>query len=225
MREVEFLPAWYPAYRRRRALVVTQTWATAVLIGAIGLGGVAAHQRVMAYESESRQLREEMQRTHAELKLLGEQLDLQDALRQQQRILAEVGLQVDVTRLLAELEGRMGPDVALLEFAADTEETVRRAERPAPGVAQATTDNSSGRAGVKSANPSIESSVDRKLKIRLVGVAPSDVDVANLLAGLTNKPLFDQVAMNYARERVSAGRVMREFELSFLINLNTPSAE
>ena len=34
MREVEFLPAWYPQVRRRRRLVVLQAWMTlAVLIG------------------------------------------------------------------------------------------------------------------------------------------------------------------------------------------------
>jgi hypothetical protein len=66
---------------------------------------------------------------------------------------------------------------------------------------------------------------DRKLKVKLVGIAPSDVEVANFLAGLTGRSFLDQVAMTYARDRVSDGRVMREFEVTFVINLSGAKSE
>ena len=60
-------------------------------------------------------------------------------------------------------------------------------------------------------------SVDRKLRVRLQGVAPTDTDVANFLSGITNVPFFEQVAMTYSRDRSDSGHVMREFEITFCL--------
>lgn len=215
MRDIDFLPGWYPVLRRRRALVVTQAWATAVLMATICLFGVAAHHRVMAFEDNGRVIQRELVQTRSELKMLDEQLRLKKQLEQQGIVQSRVGLQVDVTRLLGELEHLMGPDMALLELAAETQETVQ-----APKV-----NNNRSTVVNKSAKPETPAIVQRKLKLKLVGIAPSDVDVANFLAGLTNKPYFDQVAMTYAKDRVQEGRMTREFQLTFLINLDMPSAE
>lgn len=218
MREIEFLPNWYPTFRRRRGLVVAQAWATAVILTAIGLFGVAEHQKVMAEERAGAVLQREIAQTKSELKLLDEQLVLKKQLDRQGEILSKVGLQIDFTRLLAELDVMMGGDMFLVEFVADTEEVVRTADN-------AGSNNTKSRAVDKSANSASAQKCDRKLKVKLVAVAPNDVDVANFLAGLTNKAYLDQVAMTYAKDRTQQGRIMREFELTFLINLNPPSAE
>jgi hypothetical protein len=218
MRELEFLPGWYPVLRRRRGLAVTQAWATAVLLGALCVLGVAEHHRAMGHEATSDQLTREMTQARAELRTLDEQLELKKQLEQQSVILSKVGLQVDITRLLGELGHLMGRETFLMELGAETEETIK------PGEKQAA-NNLKSRGTGTSANAGDEPACDRKLKVRMVCVAPSDVDVANFLAGLTNKPFLHQVAMTYAKDRVHAGRIMREFELTFLINLNTPSAE
>ena len=64
--------------------------------------------------------------------------------------------------------------------------------------------------------------MDRRLKVKLVGVAPSDVDLANFLAGLTQVPFFEQVSIAYARDKVEAGHILREFEVSWSMGLNVP---
>ena len=50
MREVEFLPEWYPAVRRRKRMVAMQAWATLILICVLGLWTVMSQQRVAARE-------------------------------------------------------------------------------------------------------------------------------------------------------------------------------
>jgi hypothetical protein len=102
----------------------------------------------------------------------------------------------------------MGTQTFVLELTLDTEESVRTVASP-PAAAFAG----------EPAQPAREV-VERKLRVKLVGVAPSDVEVANFLAGLSSRSYFDQVAMTYARDRSSEGRLMREFEVAFLINLN-----
>lgn len=218
MREVEFLPGWYPVLRRRRALAVTQAWATAVIMGALCLFGVAEHHRVMAHESHSAQLTDEMAQTRRDLKLLDEQLSLKKQLQQQAVILSKVGLQVDATRLLGELANTMGRDMFLVELNIDTQEVVKPLET-------AVANNLRSRAAMSSANEGDNDICDRRLKVKMVCIAPSDVEVANFLAGLTNKSFLDEVAMTYARDRVQGGRVMREIEVTFLINLNSPATE
>ncbi|MCS7033542.1 MAG: PilN domain-containing protein [Phycisphaerae bacterium] len=218
MRELEFLPEWYPILRRRRGLAVTQAWVTAVLMAALCLVGVAEHRRVMAYEATSTELTAEMNRTRAQLRMLDEQLELKKQLEQQSLILSKVGLQVDISRLLGEIAHLMSRETFLLEFRAETEETVRPSEKNGAN-------NSRSRADTRSGNAAEDAPCDRKLRVKLVCVAPSDVDVANFLAGLTNKPFLEQVAMTYAKDRTQSGRVMREFEITFQVNLNTPSAE
>jgi hypothetical protein len=207
VRELEFLPAWYPVMRRRRKLATMQAWATAGIFGALAIWGVAGHHEVMARTWQADAVAEELRAVRGDLKMLDEQLRLKQQLEQQEAILRKLGLQVDATRLLGELSVIMGEQLFLLELAADTEETIR-----AVGASE-------------DPNAPVAEHTDRKLKIKLVGIAPSDVEVANFLAGLTAKPYFDQVAMTYARDRISDARIMREFEVTFVINLSGSKAE
>jgi hypothetical protein len=207
VRELEFLPAWYPVLRRRRALATAQAFGTAGLMLGLVFWGVMGHQRVMHKQALAAQTTDELRQVRGQLKMLDEQLLMKQQLQQQEMILRRLGLQVDATRMLGEMDELMGKQTFVLELAIDTEEHVRSA---APAVAAMT--------GDPSQKP--REQVERKLRVRLVGVAPSDVDVANFLAGLSSRSYFDQVAMTYARDRASDGRLMREFEVTFLINLN-----
>jgi len=215
MRELEFLPEWYPVMRRRRALAVTQSWATAVLLAGACLWGISGHQRVMAYQAESERIGAEFKQVRADLKLLDEQLRMKQQLEQQDEILRRVGLQVDFTRLLAEIDQLMSKQMFLVQISAETQETIRKPDAKATlAVVE----------GTESASKKVERP-DRLLKVRLVGVAATDVDIANFLAGLTSRAYLDRVAMTYARDRVSQGRVMREFETTFVIDLNCPEED
>lgn len=57
------------------------------------------------------------------------------------------------------------------------------------------------------------------LTVELAGVAPTDLEVASLIAGLEDSRLFSRVAMDHARQTVGAGAVAREFGLTCEIDL------
>ena len=61
---------------------------------------------------------------------------------------------------------------------------------------------------------------DPKIRLRLNGVAPTDLDLAEFLAKLTGKPFFKQVDLIRAQDKLESGHVMREFEVSFVLDLN-----
>lgn len=209
MREIEFLPDWYPVMRRRRALAATQSYATAALMTGLLLWGVVGHQQVSQRQALAGQTAQELQQVRGDLKMLDEQLRLKQQLEQQEAVLRKLGLQVDATRLIGELDALMGQQAFVTELSLETEETIRPAT-----VSTVVPPARSGAAPAQQRDQ-----VERKLKVRLVGVAPSDVEVANFLAGISSRSYFDNVAMTYTRDRAGDGRVMREFEVTFLINL------
>ena len=62
------------------------------------------------------------------------------------------------------------------------------------------------------------------MKIKLKGVTPTDVDLANFLGQLSSVPYFENILMTYAKDRTDTGHTMREFEVTFTMNLNAPQA-
>ena len=207
MLELEFLPDWYPQTRRRRQLVTIQGWVLVGLVLFLGTWAIVAARGVRTDEARLVRLDTELSQSRAELEHLDELLALEKQLVQQEQILAKVGSHVEAARLLATLDEVMPPEMALVDLRFDTED---RAVPVAP-----TTPARFGRA-----NPAVPTRLDRRLRVRLVGVAPTDVDLATFLARLTSKPFFEGIAMTYARDRSEQGHVMREFEVLFSMDLN-----
>jgi hypothetical protein len=51
------------------------------------------------------------------------------------------------------------------------------------------------------------------------GVAPTDTDLGEFLHKLTGRPYFRNVELLYSHERQDRGHLMREFELTFTMEL------
>jgi hypothetical protein len=203
MRELEFLPGWYPQTRRRKQRIKLHGWILFVLILGLGMWIFESHRKVSAAESWLQDLRGALVQSQAEQKLLDEQLTLRKQLQEQEQLIASLGYPVEMTRLLQTLDTLMPKEMSLTEFDCQTE------EQPV----QVT-----GLAVARGAEK--QKLVNRRMRVKVVGVVPSDVDLANLLAGLTNVPFFEQVALTYSRGRIDGGHVLREFEVTFWMNLN-----
>jgi hypothetical protein len=61
--------------------------------------------------------------------------------------------------------------------------------------------------------------VVRTMQARIHGVAPTDIDIGNFVQSLNAITFVEAVTLSYSRERMEKGHVMREFEVSFAINL------
>lgn len=207
MPELEFLPDWYNVRLARQRVVKLQVCGLALLI--LGLGGwtIGSQRNLQNRQSLLQSLEHQLDQKHTEKKILDEQLSLRQELQQREELISSLGFPVEMTRLLQTLDSVMPKEMTLTLFDCTTEETVR----PVTSVA-----------GVKPGAEK-EKQIDRRLKIKLQGVTPNDVDLANLLYGLTGKPFFDQVSVTYARDKVDSGHIFREFELTFAMQL-TPAA-
>jgi hypothetical protein len=199
MRELEFLPAWYPAVRRQRKRLLLQSAITAVVGAGLLLWMQLALQNTAAARESLSLLDLQVAQVKSELQLLDEQTVLLGKLRKQQEIEARLGLGIEMTRLLASIEQCLPSEMAILEINIDTETTKQTLAQLAAGARRG-----------KTADPQT-----RTLRVRVSAVAPTDAEITQFFAQLTELGVFQNVRMNYARDRHAAGRQMREVEVVF----------
>jgi hypothetical protein len=206
MRELEFLPEWYPKVRQRRRMVALQAWITLILLCGLGLWMLLVQRNVQAREIQLASLRTDLDQSETELQRLEDLLQLQRQLGQQDAIFMKIGRPVESTRVITTLEQMMPKDMALLDLWIDTEEAPKPQNVRSGGLA----------ARAKQEN---KDQPESKLRFRMHGVAPTDVDLAEFLAKLTARPFFKNCELLYSHERQDRGHVMREFEVTFTMDL------
>lgn len=211
MREVEFLPEWYPKVRKRKRMVALQAWVTLTLMCGLGLWMLLVQRNVHAREIELDALRSDLTQSETELARLEELLQLQRQLGQQDQIFNKIGRPIETTKVITTLEQMMPSDMALLDLSLDTEEPIR-------GSGGGGAVGYSGGGLAARAAREKEQEVP-KLRFRMRGVAPTDTDLGEFLHKLTGRPFFKNVELLYSHERQDRGHVMREFELTFVMEL------
>jgi len=202
VRELEFLPDWYPQLRRRRRVVALMAWVTVGLLASMGSWVAVTQQKIHTRQTRLVQLDGELQRSREELKDLDNLVTFEKKLKERAQVLNKVGFHVEAARLLATLDEVMPKSASLLEVSFLTEE-----KQPVTLVA------------AKAAQER-DRVTDRRLNVRVSGVAPTDVEVADFLTKLTGKPFFEDVRMTGSKPRMESGHMMREFEVYFSMNLN-----
>ena len=211
MREIDFLPSWYPSIQRRYRAVVAQAWVTLAIV--VLLAGYAMFKRWQLHNARvlTAQCQAQISLSQQQLSQLAEKLKYEAALKQQDEIVAKLGLDVDATRLLKALQDAMTPEMALTNVSLETIEQAR----PASVLAVR---------NVPNANRTDVPDVDRRLKVTVNGVSPSDIQVATLIENLGKTNCFENVAFSNLQDRHSRdGHLMREFEVTFDLNLNPPT--
>ena len=215
MREVEFLPDWYPKVRQRKRLMALQAWVTLILVCGLGLWMLLVQRNVHAREVELSGLGHDLDQSESDVAKLEDLLQLQRQLGQQDQIFVKIGRPVETTKVISTLEQMMPRDMALLDLTLDTEEA--QAVRPLGGGG-----SGGGLAGRAQRENKEQSAA--KLRFKMHGVAPTDMDLGEFLAKLTGRPFFKNVELIYSHERQDRGHVMREFEVAFTMELTGAAA-
>lgn len=205
MREIEFLPSWYPRSRRCRRIVVWQGYGLIVLILAAAVWTFFTQRSIRASERTLAAIETQLERSEVDQRILDQKLSLRQQLQTQEELLASVGYSVEMTRLLQKLDELMPRQMSLIEFECTTEETPRQV------ATVAAVSKSSEKAKIQ---------FDRRLRVKLLGVAPSNTEVATFIAGLYTVPFLDQVSYVNSRDVYDSDHKLREFTVTFCINLN-----
>jgi Tfp pilus assembly protein PilN len=198
MREVEFLPDWYPKVRRRRRAVATQAWGTLAISVILGIWMLMAQRSVSAKQRELADISSSLTQSVVEVERLKQLVELHNQLKGQDKIFAMIGRPIEMTRILTTLEEAMPSDMGLLDLSVMTEEV-----KPDTLAAKAQQ----------------EKGTNRRVNMRMQGVAPTDSDLSSFMAKLTAKPFFSNIQLTYIKPRTEDGHVMREFEVTFALDL------
>jgi hypothetical protein len=211
MREIDFLPDWYPQIQTRYRMVVAQAWVTVAIVAVLVGYVLFKRWQVHSVKVVTAQCLAQISQSQQQLAQLNEKLKYEAQLRRQEQIVARLGLGVETTRLMKALQDAMTPEMALTNLSLETVELAK------PGAMSAS--SSAHRDGKDQT-----SDVDRRLKVVLDGVEPNDMQLATLLENLSKVKCFENVAFSNSVEGQSRdGHVLREFEVTFEMNLNPPS--
>jgi hypothetical protein len=92
-------------------------------------------------------------------------------------------------------------------------------KRPTPAVAPKESNKKPAAKGRASKKPEKVVPVD-PMKIELIGLAPSDGDIAELVGQLSNHPLFTGVKLVFSREATVGDLIAREFRIELEVPLD-----
>lgn len=204
MREIDFLPAWYPKVRRQRRLLTIQAYATAVLVLAGLIALFATQRKADAARHELEGSKQRAQKTIEAVHELDEMLKLEQRLSQQQRIVAELGLPVEVNRVLAEVGSCLPREATLTQINVLTQETSQQLT---------ILDRATGKNG----------GPRRQMELKVSGVAPTEAEVTTFWTRLAALPFLEQVKLINTDESRQGDHLMRKFEVTFVIRLDFQS--
>ncbi len=200
--DVNLLPTWYPQMVSRRRWLRMQAWATGVVLVVLGTILVLRWDNEHVREYELQNLASERERTEAILAELTSQEQRLAVLAEQASLVEQVGLPLEVTRVLAEMARTLPTRAALTLLEVKTE----RREPTTLEKARAVTTGRPTAGGVW-------------MRFRVQGIAPSRNDLPALMEHLQEETLFRDVFVSYGNDVVLHGRQAVEFEVSFTIDL------
>ena len=205
MRELEFLPAWYPQMRRRRRMVVLQSYLMVAVIAGLGFWISLVHRNIRVASALENYLNTESSATNQKLSHKDKLKQELAKLQEQVKVFDKLGVHVDSARLVRAIDQAMPPEMSLNSLTMDVDSSL-----PMPSD------------GLRSFQSGGDAQVVHRLNVHVWGVAPNDVAVGNFMSQLSKYSFIDQVAMPSSKERHDSGRLMREFEVTFKIDLDVP---
>ncbi|MCH7799121.1 MAG: PilN domain-containing protein [Planctomycetes bacterium] len=159
-----------------------------------------------------------------QIKRLTELERQRDQMLTKARLAAALVERVPRSILLAELINRMPPRMGLLSLSLKSDRLQPARARQRGGVARLRRPTrAKTREQLAAENAGEEKQIDvprYRVKIRLVGVAPTDIEVSRYIAALNAHPLLTQVTLKYSEERKLEGSRSRQFEIAMELNNN-----
>ena len=199
MRELEFLPAWYATLRQKRRILVIEAWLAMVIAVSLGLWMILSAHNVIGKETLLSTREKQLTQSNYELQKLGELESLKRQMSDQAKLMAHVGLNVPMARLVDAVEKMMPKEMALLDVAVESQ------EQP----------NAQPRAVSANAEPK------RQLLVTLHGVSPNVEELGTFMIHVAAIPNYVEGSVKTSDVHQN-GHLMTDFKISFGIKLNDP---
>jgi hypothetical protein len=199
MRELEFLPPWYATLRQKRRILVVEAWLAMVIALGLALWMILSARNVIAKETLLTTREKQLTQSNYELQKLGELESLKRQMSDQAKLMAHVGLNVPMARLVDAVEKMMPKEMALLDVAVEAQEQPNAQPRAV------------------SANPE----PNRQLLVTLHGVSPNVEELGTFMIHVAAIPNYVEGSVKTSDVHQN-GHLMTDFKISFGIKLNDP---
>ena len=202
MVEVDLLPSWYPLLMMRRRRLHLQAWLTGALV--VVLVAVLVWHRASeeATQVELASLEQQRRATDATLSELAlEEARLAGLLRHAE-LVSRMGLPLEVSRVLSEIDAALPEDIALTALDVVTE------EQALPGQPLGLSRGTNTYARLK------------QMQFTLIGYAASPTSIAALSQSLRKLPLLRDVRHSRTRSDTVFNQQVMLFEMSFRVDLS-----
>jgi len=204
MNSIDFLPEHIRAQRVRRRRLIRGV--NLLVLCAVGLAalGYTRHESIQQARAEVDALAGRSATMRAQL---AQRAELERQLGEMhviERIDAQLGTRVNALDVLAELSKLMPDSISLTTMNLETIDV------------RVPLDSAYAQAGARpvEAGRQTRTRTVKRVRLVIVGMAPTDVDVANFIGQLSASPLFEEVTMGYARNKTFRRREAREFQAS-----------
>lgn len=209
MGTINFVPTDYIEQRQSSRANILYLMLLMAMIGAIGItfGFIKVRQR--AVEADMAAVNARMAQAQEQITQLEELKVKGKAMLKTMVMTAELLEPVPRSIILASLTNSMPSGVSLLDFNLVEKET-KPATKPAAKPA-------AKKPGAKAAVPVEEPERKVETSLELMGIAPSDIEVASYIARLSGSILLDQVELIESKEQVIDEVKFRAFKLKAIL--------
>lgn len=206
--EINFLPESFLRKQKKRGRVAREIILVGVVAGCLFILSGASHARYLRMQqvvSLTEEKANSAQQTSAEVSKMQ---------KQQSELALQIGIQrrleapVTHTKVLAALSHLAPPSITMTDVS-------MAMDVPKPTVKPPASKKVDAKAAKPAPAPSLTS-----IRMEIVGLSPSDVEVANFVGSLSENPLFSNVKMRYIRATRSKNFAARQFRIEMEVLLN-----
>ena len=204
MNHVDFLPETIRIKRELRSRIVREGYLLLALIGTVALLGTVRQGWIGEAEAQLSLVERRVANIQLQLENRSELERMEANLMIRRRIKEDLGSRANALDVMSELENIMPRTIVLKEMQLETMSVpVRIIEANQDATAQ-----------VASSNRAKKFTIEKRLRLTVTGLSPTDVDVANFIAQMSASPCFEDVNMGYTRNVEYRERRAREFQAS-----------
>ena len=204
MNKVDFLPETIRAKHERRIRIVREGYLLLALIGCVALLGTVRHGWIRQAEAQLSQIKTRASNIRIQVEHRASLERMEADLMVRRRIKEDIGSRANALDVMSELEYITPRTVVLKDIRLET----------IPVKVPVTEANQNTAAGITGSNKAKRFAIEKRLRLTVTGLSPTDVDVANFIAQMSASPFFEDVNMGYTRNVEYRRHRAREFQAS-----------
>lgn len=227
MNKVDFLPEDYIEKKaQQRTNVICLLLFLAVMVG-VGGGFAITEKRKKGMDDRMTQVNKQMKQASESLK----QLEVLEGKREQMMNKASLSasLMESVPRslILATVTNDLPAGVSLTEFELTSKDITPKPAVSAKKTSKSRSRNSKSKQAKKSAEPEQKEIIPQKWQttVEITGLAPTDMQVAELLKNLQTSKLIQEANLMYSEEHETDDEVVRKFQLLLILDPEARASE